>query len=346
MFQYYLKSPGVMETREAQKPVCGDDDVLIKVAQIGLCGSDLHLFSGTYSGPLQYPVMFGHEWSGVVEAVGRNVEGIKPGDWTTGDCSRFCGHCSVCEVDKNLCDHIEKYGITIDGASADYIVRDKRYVYKAPSGLPRDLICLTEPIAVAAQLLHKITAMEDLKKKKILVYGGGTIGMAVLMLLLYHYGCEDVSLFDLVESRKALAHELGATIPAEKDLEYAPKSGGYGDIYAAGRYDVIIETTGVPSVFAHCFNIAKPMGVIGCLGMMNEATIPQKMIVIKGLRVVGSIGGTGRFPAVMDFMAEHPDVARRLISGRFPSSEAEKAFVTAKDIQHSLKVVIDFSGEA
>ncbi|MGI6168734.1 MAG: zinc-dependent alcohol dehydrogenase [Christensenellales bacterium] len=345
MLQYYFKKPGVIQQRQAEKPLCGDDEVLIRVAQIGLCGSDLHLYSGTYSGPLQYPVMFGHEWSGVVEEVGSRVGGFAAGDWVTGDCSCYCGHCDVCQTNKNLCDKIEKFGITIDGASAQYIVRNQRYVYKAPQGLPRDLICLTEPVAVAAQMLHQLAAMEDLKKKKILVYGGGTIGMAVLMLLVYHYQCGDVSLYDLVDNRNALAKELGATIPREQDLSYAPKSGSYGDIYAAGRYDIIIETTGSPIVLAHSFNIIKTRGIIGCLGMMDEAVIPQKMIVTKGLRVVGSIGGTGQFPMVMEFMTEQADVARRLISGRFSAEEMEQAFVAAKDIERSLKVVIDFSEE-
>ena len=98
---------------------------------------------------------FGHEWSGVVEAVGSDVTAVKVGDVVTGDCSRFCGKCPSCGKDRNLCEHIEKFGITIDGASAEYILRDEKYLYKAPEGMQTKHLCLSEPVAVAAHLLSQ-----------------------------------------------------------------------------------------------------------------------------------------------------------------------------------------------
>ena len=103
---------------------------------------------------LGYPSV--HEWSGVVEAVGSEVTRVEVGDVVTGDCSRYCGACPSCEVDKNLCQHIEKFGITVDGASADYILRDEMYLYRAPEGLDIKHLCLSEPVAVAAHLVEKV----------------------------------------------------------------------------------------------------------------------------------------------------------------------------------------------
>ena len=114
-----------IEEREIPKPAEGE--ALLKMLYCGICGSDIHLFNGTYNGPHSYPMRFGHEWSGVVEAVGSEVTRVEVGDVVTGDCSRYCGACPSCEVDKNLCQHIEKFGITVDGASADYILRDEMY---------------------------------------------------------------------------------------------------------------------------------------------------------------------------------------------------------------------------
>ena len=156
MKAYVLESKEKIKVVEKKIPDVKKNEVLIKVTNIGLCGSDIHLFKGTYSGPFKYPMLFGHEWSGIVSKVGSNVKKVKPGDKVTGDCSRYCGACELCGVDKNLCENIEKFGITIDGASAEYIIRKEKYIYKAPQDLDLDLICLSEPIAVSAHLISKI----------------------------------------------------------------------------------------------------------------------------------------------------------------------------------------------
>ena len=156
MISYILKQPHCVEAVEEIKPVPSGHEVLVRIKNVGICGSDIHLFHGTYNGPHSYPMKFGHEWSGVVEATGNLVSSVKPGDLVTGDCSRFCGSCSACATDRNLCAHIEKFGITIDGSSTEYILRDEKYLYKSPSGMDEKLLCLSEPVAVAAHLLHKI----------------------------------------------------------------------------------------------------------------------------------------------------------------------------------------------
>lgn len=135
MISYILKEPKCVEPQEGPKPVPQGHDALIRIQYVGICGSDIHLFNGSYNGPHSYPMRFGHEWSGVVEAVGSDVTAVKVGDVVTGDCSRFCGKCPSCGKDRNLCEHIEKFGITIDGASAEYILRDEKYLYKAPEGI-------------------------------------------------------------------------------------------------------------------------------------------------------------------------------------------------------------------
>ena len=127
--------------------------VLIRVETISLCGSDLHLFHGTYNGPMNYPLKFGHEWSGEVVSIGPDVKKIKIKDMVTGDCSKYCGKCKNCQKDKNMCTHIEKFGITIDGASAEYIIRDEQYLYAYDPLIGFDLGALVEPLAVSRNLL-------------------------------------------------------------------------------------------------------------------------------------------------------------------------------------------------
>ena len=255
MKAYVLKEPGRLEAQQREVSQPGPEEVLIRVTNVGICGSDIHLYKGTYNGPQNYPILFGHEWSGIVEKTGERVTKVKPGDKVTGDCSRYCGHCDHCSQDRNLCRTIEKFGITIDGASAEYIVRDQQYIYRADPSADLEVLALTEPIAVAKHLLEKIRKQGGVfQGKKVLIYGGGAIGQAALLLLRLYYGCEQVELSDLIEYRTKMAEEFGARIPAPEELEWKLEN-DYPNMYNKTRYDVIIETTGVAPVFANALNL-------------------------------------------------------------------------------------------
>lgn len=343
MKAYIYESPKNVIIAEHKKPVPKDNEVLIKLKNIGVCGSDIALYNGTYSGPHKYPMLFGHEWSGIVVEVGKNVTDFKVGEKVTGDCSRYCGTCEFCKVDKNLCQHIEKFGITIDGASAEYIVRDAKYVYKAPEELDFDLICLTEPIAVAAHMIKKLLRVaQSLKDKKILIMGGGPIGLASLMLLKKMYNCSNVDLYDIVENRMKLAESIGAGRPPEEFFTLCSDENDYCSLYTSAHYDIIIETTGNAKAFVNTFYMAKPLGIIGCIGMIPSVEIPQKLIALKSLTIMGSIGGTGEFHEVLEFMKTYPDYVRHLVSHKFPIQDYDKAFAACKDASTAMKIELYF----
>lgn len=342
MVEYVLKEPEVVVKHERDLPEVGENEALVRVKYVGICGSDIHLFDGTYNGPHQYPMLFGHEWAGEVVRTGAKVTKVLVGDVVTGDCSKYCGSCENCETDKNLCRHIEKFGITIDGATAEYIVRNEKYLYQG-GHIDAKLLVLSEPVAVAAHLIDKVrhVCTGDVKKKNILVLGGGVIGMSAMLLLKYVFGCGSVSLFDLSENRCNIAHEAGAEIPEKDSLKVRARDGNYTALYETAKYDIILETTGVPSVFANAFHLLRPAGVLGCLGMAADVEIPQKQIVTKSLIIVGSIGGTGDFKTAMEFIRSFPEEAGRLISHYYPVEEVETAFVTARKTDISMKVVLE-----
>lgn len=343
MVEYVLRGPRQIEAVTKEIPAPTGTEVQIRIHSVGICGSDIHLFKGTYSAPHSYPMLFGHEWMGTVTAVGEDVTGFAPGDLVTGDCARYCGTCSNCAADKNICSHIEKFGITVDGASAEYILRDERYLYKAPEGIRKDLLCLAEPVAVAAHLLGKVQRVlgGGFEGQRVLVMGGGVIGMSAAMLLRHMKGCVSVSLYDISSHRAQVAAAAGMQIPLAEDL--APKASGtdYASMYADAKYDIVLETTGVAPVFANTLNLVKPGGVLGCVGMINQVEIPQKLIVTKALTVVGSIGGTGNFEEAMGFLRGYPQYAEMLISHHFPIAGFEGAFETACDPERSMKIVLD-----
>ena len=335
MKTYKIQAPFKISVEESDLQPLSGHDVLVKVTNIGLCGSDLHLYDGKYNGPSRYPIQFGHEWAGIVESVGDEVSDFQPGDKVTGDCSRYCGHCENCFVDRNLCKHIEKFGITIDGASAEYIVRDRKYLYKADPTIDLKLLSLTEPIAVAKHMIEKIVSLTgNPSKKKILIYGAGPIGQSVLLMLTDLFGCTDVEIYDLQLYRLNFALMHGARKASLSDIDVTEKK-DYASLYQTAQYDMIIETTGSSNVLADAISLLKPFGILGCLGMAQTATIPQSQIVTKSLLIVGTIGGTGEFEDVIEYIRTHPEKVSRLISHQFPIVEAEKAFAVAlagKDI--------------
>lgn len=338
--QYVLCAPGKIEAREAQLPPLGEYDALINIQQVGICGSDIHLFRGTYNGPHTYPMLFGHEWAGIVIKIGEKVTKVQPGDLVTGDCSRYCGTCHNCLQDKNLCETIEKFGITIDGASAEYIVRDEKYLYKAPAGINEKLFCLCEPVAVAAHLIAKIKSnTSNIKDKKILVMGGGAIGLAAAMLLRYMDNCTDVSLYDIQKYRTDVAQSADIKVPDASVLQVT-EGAGYASMYKNAAYDIILETTGNAKVFANCLNLLKAGGVLGCVGMIQCVEIAQRLIVTKALTIIGSIGGTGDFETAIQFLKNYPEIAQKLISGYFQISECDSAFEKASCPQSSMKIVL------
>ena len=344
MNKIIIDKPNVLRTETCQQPLVQNKDVLIKVARISLCGSDIHLFKGTYSGPINYPIMFGHEWSGVVEKTGAKVTKFKRGDKVTGDCSRYCSDCEYCQVDKNLCVNIEKYGITIDGASAGYIVRNEKYLYKLTQNVSLKAGALVEPIAVGANLIEKVVKQkEDIADKKILILGAGGIGMGLLFLLVHKYNCRHLYVSDLSELKMQIAKEFGAS-------EFDPTQGNetqndYKSLYTTAEYDIVFETTGNADVCAGALNLLKPTGVLACLGMIPSVEINQKLIVIKSLAVIGSIGGTGYFDDVIAVISEYGKSVEKLVSDEYPADMdgVKKAFNAVQNSSKTLKAQLVFS---
>ena len=335
---------GDKEAKIVAEPVSGPSgrQILIKTHAVGLCGSDMSLYSGQYEGPKNYPIFFGHEWSGVVEAVGPEVAKVKLGDKVTGDCSIFCDECEFCARDQNLCKSIEKFGITMDGASRQYFLQDEKYIYRAHPAADLDLVALSEPLGVGAHAVRRVAEVRpNFKQEKILVLGGGTIGLACFFALKYIQGCKHVELFDLVRARVEKAIELGASDLTDVTAEEGDAD-SYDGLYSGRGYDVIFETSASPVAFRRAVNLLRPLGTVMALGFIPSIEFSLKTITFKAARIMGSMGGTGEFETVLDFTYNHPELARQLITHKLPFEDYTQAFAAAEDRQQAIKVLITF----
>ena len=316
--------------------------VLVQTHAVGLCGSDLGLYHGTYEGPKNYPLYFGHEWSGTVQAVGPEVTRVRPGDKVTGDCSLYCGACELCDRDRNLCRVIEKFGITVDGASRRLFLQEERYVYRADVEADLDLVALSEPLAVGAHAVRRVReSRPNLDREKILVMGGGTIGLSCFFALTALEGCRHVELFDIVESRRQKALDLGASELTDV-MAAGHDAGDYGDLYSGQGYDVVFETSGAPPAFYRAVELLRPLGTIMALGFIPSVEFSPKQITLKAAHIMGSIGGTGDFERALAFAHQHPHLAAELISHRISFREYKRAFELAQDRKRAMKVLLTF----
>lgn len=342
-----LKGPKQVEIVEEEIKEPREGQVLIRIDNFNLCGSDLRIYEGTYSGPMKYPIFIGHEWAGRIEAVGKDVKGLKPGDHVTGDCSLWCGTCSYCLENKNLCEKIEKVGMTRDGASREFFLQEAKYVYPADQ-LDLQVLSLAEPLSVVCHAASSgERMMGTLSGRRILILGGGNMGIALLMVLRKIFGCSSIDLYDPIPLRMQKALELGARRPSDIDFVTRKESrisgSNYIDFYSQEAYDLIFESTGSKEAFSNALEIVRPLGGMVVIGFVPPAEVNLRLITLKAIRISGTIGGTGEFPRVLKAIEKNLDYFRQLVTHRFHYSDFTKAFETAMGKEKSLKVQIFFS---
>jgi L-iditol 2-dehydrogenase len=172
----YDNYDGATELREVPVPGIGPDDVLVKVAYIGVCGSDPHMHHNKVSYKVNVPLILGHEFSGTIEKIGDNVKSFCIGDRVTAEThADYCGECILCRTNNyHLCRERKGFGFGIDGAFAKYVKVPKRILHRVPDNVDLKDAALTEPFCVAYSALVKKTSINP--GDTVVVIGPGPIG--------------------------------------------------------------------------------------------------------------------------------------------------------------------------
>jgi L-iditol 2-dehydrogenase len=308
------------------QPTPGPGEVVVEVDRVSLCGSDCRLYRGTYGGPHTYPVRFGHEWSGRVAATGPRVD-LAVGTEVTGDCSRWCGGCDLCQVDRNLCRQIEKFGLTVDGFSTRRRVVPAQYLYPDPYRLGPRLRALAEPFAVALHAFDRALALQP-RPQSVLIVGAGPIGLACALVAARHHHLAAVALCEPDPVRATIAASIVPEVAVEPD--------------GTGRHQLVVECAGSASGVDTAITRADPHGQVVLLGLGHAVPTQLGLAVTKGLRLVGSIGGTGAFPTALAFLDRNRQVAGSLVTGTHVAAKAGDAFAAAVEDQTQLKIQVCF----
>ena len=259
-----LEAVGQLFTREIEKPVPGPNELLVRVEASGICGTDRHLFHGEF--PCIPPVTLGHEFSGIIEAIGDNVSGYTPGERVTGDPNIACGRCVRCHEGRvNLCERLQAIGIHRDGGLAEYVVMPAAQAHVLPATLNPHYGAFCEPLACC---LHGIDVAQLRVGSSVLVLGGGVIGLLTVQLAKLA-GATNVILATRQKAKRDLAEQLGATStidPTTSDITSEVMR------RTSGGADVVLECAGVSETIEQAPRLARRGGTVVIVGVIAQGT--------------------------------------------------------------------------
>ena len=338
MRQAVMNSTGVITFRDVPVPSIKDDEVLVKVMEIGVCGSDVHVYHGQHP-YAPFPVVQGHEVSCEVEKTGKNVKGLVKGDKVTIEPQVSCGTCHACRHGLyNICDKLKVIGFQATGTASDFFSVPANKLVKLPASMTHSEGAMIEPLSVAVRAVKQAG---EIKGKKVLVLGAGPIGNLVAQTA-KGLGAAKVMISDLNEYRlkKALECGIDYTVnPSKQDLaaEVIAKFG------ADERADMIFECVGVNATMDAAIDIARkgtPIIVVGVFG--KKASVDLAKVNENELRLIG----TARY-VIEDFETAKDLVARKLVklaplvSDVVDFADYDKAYKLIQDKPDStMKVIV------
>jgi 2-desacetyl-2-hydroxyethyl bacteriochlorophyllide A dehydrogenase len=278
-----LHGPGRLEIEEVDVPALGPTDVLVEVDRCGVCGSDLHMVLEGWGKPGSIP---GHEWTGVVAAVGSEVERWRSGDVVVGGPTVRCGRCPSCVAGRpSLCDERDTPGTDVShGAFARFTRSRADELLELPDGVDLRAAALTEPLAVA---LHGITRSGVEAGQSALVMGAGPIG-ALTIAALRAVGVDEVVCVEPNERRRALALDVGAVEALPPDALDVPSMAEPGRV-VEGAVDVALECSGAPAAMVGALAQLKRAGTMVLVGAgIQQPRFDPNRILLNELVITGA----------------------------------------------------------
>lgn len=238
MLQSVMVSPGKIEFHEVEKPVLKSGQVLVKIMRIGICGSDIHVNHGKHPFT-KYPVTQGHEVSGKIVEVSKDVNHFKVGQRVTIEPQVVCGKCHPCRTGKyNLCEELKVMGFQTVGTGSEYFAVYAKNVTPVPDHLSYDEAAMIEPLAVT---VHAANRVGEVKDKDIVVIGAGPIGI-LLVQTLKAKGARRVLITDISDYRLELALKCNA------DFAVNTKNEDFGEAmlrcFGPDKADIIYDCAG------------------------------------------------------------------------------------------------------
>ena len=322
-------------------PTPAPDEVVIEVASVGICGSDMHMYEADsegyilYPGLTRFPNTLGHEFSGRVVAAGKEVKNLAVGDLVTSEEIHWCGTCDACRRGLvNHCTQMEELGFTTPGAMAQYIPVKAKYCWKLTElaeriGDEREALVLgamVEPTGVSYHaMFNRLSTW--LPGNYTVVFGAGPIGLTATALAVAA-GASQVIVFDVSDRRLEMARTLGAT--ATLNSAGLDLNGAILELTRGHGANFIVEAAGAPHATLSPLTSGLAVGAtIAHIGRSEHPTaLSLEHYQVRGVQLAGSLGhaGHGTFPNVIRLMASGRLDLHPMVSARLPLDEGIAAF--------------------
>ena len=276
-----LHGPRDLRLEDVPEPVINQDEVLIRVRAMGICGSDLHIYTGER--PVPYPRILGHEFAGDIAQVGAGVRNVCIGQRVTSEPNFWCGRCVYCQAGRqNLCVNRVGLAVNVDGCQAEYVKVPAGFVWPLPDNMTFVQGAMVEPLMVALHAWRRSGAkLED----TVTIIGCGTIGL--MALLCAKAAGARILAVDVIPDKLDLARKLGANEvinSRESDPVEAVKraTNGLGS-------DFVIESAGSPGTVEQALDMVRQAGRIVMIGLSTKpAQVPPMLVARREVEIFGS----------------------------------------------------------
>ncbi len=330
-----LRAPRDLGASEVERPVPGQDQVLVRVTNSGVCGTDLKIYEGAIRVP--HPLIMGHEMIGVVAEGGDDA--LRTGIRVIVDPVNYCGMCANCRAGQtNLCPHGLLMGRDTNGGFADYVVVPRSHVFPLPDEIDSQVAPL---IQVFTTCLHAQRLIHVFPGQSVVVMGLGVAGQ-LHMQLAKAWGASPVIGITRSAWKRSLAEKLGAdlTLPGgpEGMRRVSEVTGGRGA-------DLVIETTGMAPVISDAVSMSRLGATLLLFGITTatQAALPFYQLYYKELKLVNSRAAKSEdYPACIDLVARGVVKLKPLVTHVVPLSELEAAISMLKsDMDERMKIILE-----
>lgn len=332
-----------LEFKEKERPRIKADEVLVKVEVCGICGSDVH----SYANGIMFPMgtVMGHEFSGVIAEVGKEVSGWKTGDRVTGKPWVQCGECYWCKQGLySLCPGAMERCIgttpVADGAFAEYVKIEcpEWRLFKLPGEVSFEQGALVEPLATS---LHAVRLSKLRLGDRVVVLGAGMIGMGVVQFLKLG-GAGKIIVVEPSEAKRKLALQAGADVVLDPNAEGDNLKNTICSLTDGIGANIVFECVGVPATFQGALSFCRSGGRIMIVGLNEKPFVYAPIeLVMKEIEMKGVVGYHDEFPHVIDFLARGMIKTDLLISERIPLRDiADKGFERLVNPSDNIKILV------
>ncbi len=331
---------------QAADPTLKPDEVLVRTAFAGICGTDLHIYRGEFHSRVKFPAIQGHEFGGVIEELGKDVKGLQVGDRVVVDPIISCHSCPAClSGHVNACQTLKLLGVDLDGGFGQYVAAPASHVYPLPDAVPFKFAPMVEAYALGHHVLQRGRVQSG---ESIAILGAGKLGLSVLDVLCHSACPAQVVVTDLQPFRLEKARQLGAEHvvditredPVARVMEITKGAGVDCAIECVGHFH---EAPGQESPLAQAVKMIRTAGRIVTCGLGEQlSAVHFKTLVIKEAEIIASRVTLGEFPRAVRLMSKellHPEL---LVTDEMPLGDITQAFARVdREEPRTIKVVLD-----